>query len=187
MRDGDDRKRVGRLVYLSDRFIYPYWFDSIEDGERVIGEMTALSTLYNEKNVTVAVTSDGTIAGALVSCYAPVEEKEEHIREAFDRAGVKCDARTHEIFEAYYAKMSDDKTGYYLANLAVDPAYRGKGVASALMAKAVEGKDLCRLECVKENAGARRVYERLGFGIAGEYTGVFGVPCYTMIRKTCKK
>ena len=187
MRDGDDRKRVGRLVYLSDRFIYPYWFDSIEDGERVIGEMTALSTLYNEKNVTVAVTSDGTIAGALVSCYAPVEEKEEHIREAFDRAGVKCDARTHEIFEAYYAKMSDDKTGYYLANLAVDPAYRGKGVASALMAKAVEGKDLCRLECVKENAGARRIYERLGFGIAGEYPGVFGVPCYTMIRKTCKK
>ena len=133
------------------------------------------------------MTSDGTIAGALVSCYAPVEEREEHIREAFDRAGVKCDARTHEIFEAYYAKMSDDKTGYYLANLAVDPAYRGKGVASALMAKAVEGKDLCRLECVKENAGARRIYERLGFGIAGESPGVFGVPCYIMIRKACKK
>ena len=183
MHDGDDRRRVGRLIYLSDRFIYPYWFDSVEDGERVIGEMTALPTLYNEKNVTVAVTSDGIIAGAMVSCYAPVEEKEEHIREAFDRAGVKCDKRTHEIFEAYYAKMSDDKTGYYLANLAVDPEYRGKGIASALMVKAIEGKDLCRLECVKENTGAWRVYERLGFEITGEYPGVFGVPCYTMVKR----
>ncbi len=183
MQDCDDKTQVAKLIYLSDRYIYPYWFDSIEDGEKVIAKMTSLPTLYNQKNVTVAVTKDGFVAGAMVSKRTPVVENEEEIRKAFEEAGVKCDERTHKIFCDYYAKMFDEKDYYYVANVAVDPLFRGKGIASKLITQTVSDKGECHLECVIANPGAWKLYQRLGFEIVEEYPGVFDVPCYAMVKK----
>lgn len=180
--DCDDRMQVAKLIYLSDAFIYPSWFDSMEDGQRVITAMMSLPTLYNEKNITVAVTKDGFVAGAVVSCDCPVDMKEEYLYEAFDRAGVKYDGRTHQMFLDYYAKM-DETYGHYFANVATDPKYRGRGIASLMMREILNDKKYSFLECVKENIGAWRVYQRLGFTIEKEYPGVFNVPCYKMIRE----
>ncbi len=183
MQDCDDKMQVAKLIYLSDRYIYPYWFDSIEDGEKVIAQMTSLPTLYNQKNITVAVTKDGFVVGAMVSKRAPVVENEEDIRKAFEQAGVKCDERTHKIYCDYYAKMFDDKDYYYVANVTVDPMFRGKGIASKLITQTVSDKGECHLECVIANPGAWKLYQRLGFEIVEEYPGVFDVPCYAMVKK----
>ncbi|MGN0765759.1 MAG: GNAT family N-acetyltransferase [Christensenellales bacterium] len=183
MQDGDDYFQVARLIYLSDRYIYPNWFDSIEDGKKVIAAMIKLPTLYNQKNITVAVAQDGYIIGAMVSRESPVVEDEDIVREAFRRAKVVCDARTHDIFLDYYDKMKEDTQGYYIANITVDPQYRRQGVAASLMSHVIKGRPLCHLECVKANEGAWKIYQRLGFEIVGEYPGVFGVPCYKMIRR----
>ena len=182
MQDTDDKAQIAKLIYLSDKYIYPNWFDSLEDAQKVISQMMELPTLYNKKNITVAVTENGFIAGAIVSCDCPVQEEEKHLYEAFALAGVPCDERTHNIYLAYYAKM-DDPEGHYLANITVDPDYRGKGIAATLISQVLEGKKLSLLECVKENIGAWRLYQRLGFTIVTEYLGVFDVPCYRMIKK----
>ena len=182
MQDTDDKAQIAKLIYLSDKYIYPSWFDSLEDGQKVLSEMMELPTLYNKNNITVAVTADGFIAGTVVSKACPVNEEESHLYEAFARAGVPCDERTHNIFLDYYAKM-DDTQGYYLANIAVDPACRGKGIAATLISQVIEGKPFCLLECVKANIGAWRLYQRLGFTIEFEYPGVFDVPCYRMTKK----
>ena len=144
--------------------------------------MMDMPTIYNKKNIMVAVMENGFIAGALVSCDCPIQEEETHLYEAFARAGVPCDARTHKIYLDYYAKM-DDPEGHYFANIAVAPDYRGKGIAATLIYQVLEGKKLSLLECVKENVGAWRLYQRLGFTITKEYVGVFDVPCYKMIKK----
>ena len=154
MQDCDDRMQVANLIYMTDKYIYPYWFDSAEDGAKVIAKMTSLPTLYNQKNITVAVAKDGRIAGVLVSCYSPVIENEEHIRKAFEEANVPCDERTHRIFSDYYAKMAEDKDGFYVANIAVDPQFRNKGVASKLITQTIKDKGTCHLECVIANQGA---------------------------------
>ena len=182
MQDCDDRMKVANLIYMTDKYIYPYWFDSAEDGAKVIAKMTSLPTLYNQKNITVAVAKDGRIAGVLVSCYSPVIENEEHIRKAFEEANVPCDERTHRIFSDYYAKMAEDKDGFYVANIAVDPQFRNKGVASKLITQTIKDKGTCHLECVIANQGAWKLYQKLGFRITGEYPGVFDVPCYTMVK-----
>ncbi len=179
MTESDDKKRVAEFIYESDNYIYPYWFDSKDDAVKVISEMIDGKTLYNYKNVTVAE-HDGKIIGALVSLYSPIIEKEENILKAFRLAGVKADERTHKIFNDYYALMAEHKDGYYLANVTVDKRYRSSGVASKLITEVLKGKGFSRLECVKENVGAWRLYERLGFKIINEYPGVFGVPCYYM-------
>lgn len=182
MTEADDSLKVARLIYLSDIYIYPYWFDSIDDGEKVIEKMIELPTIYNRNNILLAIAKNGDIASALVGCNCPFEEEKENILKAFESAGVTSDKRTDYIFENYYAKMSEDPKGYYVSNITVDPDYRHRGIGTTLLQEAVKDKPLSHLECVKENIGAWRVYQRLGFAITEEYPGVFDVPCYKMIR-----
>lgn len=60
----------------------------------------------------------------------------------------------------------------HINNLAVAPAWRRRGVASALLAfvlrdAAAEGAIRATLEVRRSNEPARRLYERFGFGYAG--------------------
>ena len=183
MLDVDDKMQIAKLIYFSDRYIYPYWFDSIEDGQKVIAQMMSLPTLYNQQNITVAVTNDGFIAGAMVSKRTPIIENEKDIEKAFVQAGIKSDERTHKIFCDYYAKMFDERDYYYVANVAVDPLFRGRGIASKLITQTISDKGESHLECVIANSGAWKLYERLGFEIIEEYPGVCDVPCYAMVKK----
>lgn len=182
MNGNDDKMQVAKLIYLSDAYIYPNWFESMEIGQRVIAEMMSLPTIYNMDNITVAVTSDGFIAGATVSCDSPIKMEEKYLYEAFSLAGIPSNERTHQIYLDYYAKM-DDPEGHYLANIAVDPSCRKRGIAATMISRVIQEKPYCYLECVKDNIGAWRVYQRLGFTILNEYPGVFNVPCYKMIRR----
>ena len=61
--------------------------------------------------------------------------------------------------------------GYFIGNIAIDPAWQGRGVGAAIIrdiqgAAAREG-GLVRLRVLKVNP-ARRLYERLGFVVVGE-------------------
>lgn len=179
--EGDDLDQIAKLIYLTDPYIYPNWFDSLKDGQKVLREMINLPTLYNKENITIAQASDGVIAGIVVSKQAPFVENIEDIYLAFERAGIKADKRTQEVFDAYYAKMGTSEDGYYLANIAVDEKYRNRGIACALTEYVMKDKDYCTLECVVANIGAWRIYQRLGFEIAYEYPGVHDIPCYKMI------
>lgn len=183
MQDGDDLTQVAKLIYETDPYVYPNWFDCIEDGIKVLREMIELPTVYSKKYITVAQASDGTIAGIVVARQTPFVEEEENLHLAFQRAGVPCDHRTAEVFAAYYAKMGSEEDGYYIANVAVDPAYRNRGIACAMLKQVMQNHAHCALECVIANPGAWRTYQRLGFNILCEYPGVHDIPCYKMERR----
>jgi len=183
LRADDDLTQVAKLIYLTDPYIYPNWFDDMESGIKVIREMILLPTLYNKDNITVAVQNDGFIAGMLVSKQAPFVEEPEYVRKAFELAGVPVDERTAEVFDAYYAKMGQADDGYYIANIAVDEKCRKRGIAAALIEHVLADHDYCSLECVVANTGSLRLYQRIGFRIAYEYPGVHDVPCYKMFYK----
>ena len=176
----DNLDEVAELIYLTDPYIYPYWFDTLGDGIAVIKEMISLDTLYNAKNITVAV-ADGKVVGLVVSRQCPFAEDEREIELAFTRAGVPLDERTHRIFTDYYAKMGDPADGYYIANVATHPDYRRRGIAASLLGYVLDGVEYSSLESVKANIGSWRLYQRFGFEIKCEYPGVFDVPCYKMV------
>lgn len=178
--EGDDLHQIAKLIYLTDPYVYPNWFDSIDDGIKVIREMINLPTLYNRANITVAAMPDGFIAGIIVSKQSPFTEDIEYIKKAFELSGVKMDERTDFVFDAYYSKMGNSEDGYYIANVAVDDNYRRRGIAAAMLNYVMAGKTYCTLECVIANAGSWRLYQRLGYKIAYEYPGVHGIPCYKM-------
>lgn len=179
----DDLSQIAKLIYLTDEYVYPNWFDNIEDGVKVISKMVDLPTLYNRENITVAATPTGIISGLVVSKQTPFVEERKYISQAFELANVKEDKRTQEVFEAYYLKMGDVDDGYYIANVGVDPLYRNRGIATALLSEVLRNKEYCSLECVVANSVACRLYQRLGFEIAFEYPGVHAVPCYKMYYK----
>ena len=66
--------------------------------------------------------------------------------------------------------------GFVIDSLAVDPASRGMGIGTAMMLKAEEkaglmGKRTMALGVIGENAGAIRLYERLGYRATRAWRG----------------
>lgn len=181
--EGDDLNQIAKLIYLTDPYVYPNWFDSMDDGVKVIRRMIDLPTLYNKENITVAVTPEGFVAGMIVSKQAPFHEDVQYLKKAFELSGIKADERTDFVYDAYYAKMGTSEDGYYIANVAVDNDYRKRGIAAAMMNHVMNGKKYCTLECVIANAPSWRLYQRLGYKIAFEYPGVHAIPCYKMYYK----
>lgn len=181
MNDGDDIAQIAKLIYLTDPYVYPTWFDNFEQGVNVISKMINLPTLYNKSNITVAVDNQDRIAGIIVSRQTPFVESISSIQEAFALAGEQFDERSQYIFTEYYQKMGSKSDGYYLANVSVDPNFRRQGVAAALLSHILKGREFCTLECIVANYATVRLYQRMGFKIAYEYPGVCSIPCYKMI------
>jgi len=64
-----------------------------------------------------------------------------------------------------------------ILNLAVSPAYRGKGYAQALLEALfarTAGLEALFLEVAESNLTAQRVYERNGFSVVGRRNGFYG-------------
>lgn len=184
---GDDVDQVARLIYLTDPYIFPGWFDSMEEGVRVIRQMIDLPTLYHRENITVAATPEGLVAGILVSRQAPFAEDIRPIQTAFHLAGIKYDQRSEHVFQAYYAGMGRAEDGCYIANVSVDQAFRKRGIAVAMMNHVLSEQEHCTLDCVAADIGTQRLYQRLGFQILSEYPGVYDVPRYKMCYHKAKK
>jgi len=69
----------------------------------------------------------------------------------------------------------------HINNVAIRPAYRGLGMGTALLRHVLaEGRRLgarrATLEVRESNAGARRLYERLGFYVAGTRRNYYTSP-----------
>lgn len=79
---------------------------------------------------------------------------------------LRLSARALSIAEGVETRRDE----YYLANLAVFPAFQGRGVGSSLLAHAEHkargtGLKKCSLIVDTENPAARRLYERFGYRV----------------------
>ncbi len=84
----DDLTAVARLIFSSDDYIYPYLFDNdLPTAEKVLVNMILGDTLYNYKNIRVAVCSDQIIA-MMISKRVPIVLDHESILDCFVRASV---------------------------------------------------------------------------------------------------
>ena len=82
--------------------------------------------------------------------------------------------------EPDYAQVGWDieEPAIVVHRLAVDPAFRGAGVAASLMQKAEEvaidrGIDVLRVDTNTQNAATQRLFPKLGYQLAGEISLAF--------------
>ncbi len=91
----------------------------------------------------------------------------------------------------FVAAIGDDIAGYigahnilgevYITNVAVNSAYRRKGVGKALVQylcsySEAENGDFITLEVRKSNEAAKKLYENQGFGVVGERKSFYENP-----------
>lgn len=55
-RDGDDLERIAELIYKTDAYIYPYWFENVENCKNILPNFIKQDGfIFNLKNIDVAV------------------------------------------------------------------------------------------------------------------------------------
>ena len=106
---------------------------------------------------------------------------ESMIREELDNPSAIYFVAERDGIPAGYAGMTCVCGEGYIANVAVHPGCRRRGVASALLAKfdaiaRTEGLAFLTLEVRRSNAGAIRLYERAGFAAQGVRPGYYERP-----------
>ncbi len=179
----DDLKIVADLIYYSDNYIYPYLFgNDISVAEKVLSRMIMGDTIYNYKNIRIAVSSEQIIA-MVVTKEVPIKVNYEGMLNSFVEAAVPVGAAFAKVFNEYFKLLEDEPRDIYIANIAVDKMFRGMGVGKVLLQSIFDGKSTYHLEVVQANKAAIALYKKLGFTIDYGYAGFTGVPCYRMSKK----
>lgn len=170
-----DAAEIARLVVMAwpvDAFLAHGEGKTVDDLVSLVEEMAAREdTLYSYRNTLVAELAqdgdcaDGKVVGIMVG---------------YD--GALLHSLRRPVEEAFAARFGasdmkwDDETGegeFYYDSVAVDPAYRGYGIGSALFdamdrRAAQLGHDVVGLLVDLDNPSAEKLYERLGFRTVGE-------------------
>lgn len=151
----EDCAAIAKLYSISSDGVADYiWTQLAEPGEDIfeVGRKRyeREGTAFSFENCTV-VESEGEVIGMLVAFPIFVDPDDEE---------------TDPVL-APYSQLEEDNS-YYICGVAFFPEYRGMGLGSQLMAlaeKQAREKGFNKLSLIvfEENAGAKRLYERIGY------------------------
>jgi len=178
----DDRKKVARLIYDTDPYIFPYMFNrDISEAENVLSLMVGKDTIYNQKNIHIALLGDE-IAGIIVSQKTPIHINYKAMLDSYVEAGAIVDERFSKVYNEYFKPLEKEPKGIYIANVCVDKFHRGLGVGKQMLSAFLKEDKIYYLESVIANKAAYALYTDMGFKVEYEYAGFTDVPCYRMKR-----
>ncbi|MCH5158465.1 MAG: GNAT family N-acetyltransferase [Clostridiales bacterium] len=182
----DDLSRVALLVYKTDEFIFPYMFNGdIAVAQTIISNMITRDTIYNAKNILVAALDDK-VVGIVVAQKTPIKTNRKALVDSYTAAGIKPDERFETVYAEYYTPLGEEPEGVYIANVCVDENYRRQGIARKMLESMLSPEETYYLESVKDNLGAVKLYQSLGFAIEKEIPG-FMTTCYSMKKSARRK
>ena len=151
-----DCRIIASLYSISSDGVADYiWTKLAQPGEDILDvgqrRYERENSLFSYQNCLLATLED-TIVGMLVAFPLTVEEDTE--------------PETDPVL-APYSKLEEDNS-YYICGIALFPDYRDRGIGTQLMQLAEERaaeKGLTKLSLIvfEQNAGARRLYDRLGY------------------------
>lgn len=139
---------------------------SLDDFRRMMTRLAERDdSQYSYRNTLIAIDDEGNITGAIVAYDGARLHK---LREAFVSSAKECFGRD-------FSQMDDEtqEGEIYIDSLAVFPAYRGRGIATALLRALIskageEGHHAVGLLVDKGNPSAERLYRSVGFRYAGD-------------------
>lgn len=176
----DNLEEIAKLIYITDPYIYPDWFSSLDEAIEILPYIMKRKTLYSYKNMIVALFNHQ-IAGFI--CYMDEYPKDNYneMLKAYKDAKKEPNAGFYRVNEGYFKEMDFAFNGRYILCCAVFETYRRQHIASKLL-QFFDGMTL-QLAVVKANEAAKRAYEKQGFTSLYEYLGYLQVPCIEMIKE----
>ncbi|MBQ3297645.1 MAG: N-acetyltransferase [Bacilli bacterium] len=170
----DDLEKIAELLYNTDPYIYPYWFETLDKCKK------ELTPLLLEKNFFFALdhlyitidSNNNDIIGVICILdknddlsydYSELKKKNERYKFTIENY---IEGLIEEVDNADFA---------YISNVCVDANYRGKHIGKTMLNYVIDIYkkklyDYIVLDVLAENPGAIKLYQNLGFE---QFTEVF--------------
>lgn len=164
-----DLNEVSGLIYETDTEMYNFFFNRKENAVKIIKKLLKEGNNSLGHEHTYIITEDNRVLGLLVYSIGNETSRKEDYR-AFFKVLNPWDALKFTIFDILDGLILSDlrENDYYLACVAVNENFRGRGIGTFILEKAKElaSEEGCArivLDVDLENEGALRLYEKSGF------------------------
>ena len=184
----DNKKEIAELIYDTDKYIYPYWFKSVENSIKTLSEMIDGETIYSYDKCLVAI-KDNKIIGLLVFAT------KENIKNNDYRKWINQSFESSHVIKNYIISTEKEIKDNMACAICVcvNKAYRRQGIGSELFrafAKMFKSYTL-QLDVLQINTPALGLYKSMGLKVEKEYYGYNGYRmrkplCYSMIKSPKK-
>ena len=170
---------IARLIYQTDPYIYPYWFDNNEDeAVRVLVPLIQEpGFIFYYENFYVAYDRELEKILGIVSAIDPTTDLN------YDYTKLEKVNHNYEFTINNYLKELikevTEKKYMYLVNVAVDVEFRSRRIGSRLLKYFIEqmhevGFEEIGFDCLMHNLRAKNLYHSLGFKEVAEGIGFDG-------------
>ncbi len=168
----DELSEAGRILYLTDPYIYPAAFGSAENAAEAFVRLADVRDGMFAREHLLAAVEDGVVAGVLAAYERSVWQRGT-LAALFAEMGKPLPPHAQEAEDGYFLPAAAGERGcLYILCVSVAPAFRGRGVASALLRAALARSSReAVLECLADNPGALHLYEKFGFRPVARYDG----------------
>lgn len=163
----DNLEKISELLYKTDPYIYPYWFETLDNCLRQLTPLLLEDKFFfNINNLYVALNVDtNEIVGVIC-----ITDKSVNLDYDYSKLKIVNDRYrfTVENYIEVLVKEVKESSFAYISNVCVDEKYRGRHIGNFMISKIIDiYKDkLFReivLDVLEDNPGAIGLYEKLGF------------------------
>ncbi len=165
-------EEVARLIYQTDRYIYPFWRTKIDDFvELVAPHMDEKGFIFNRRNIYVArETSSNQPLGILVALDS--ETNLDFNYAVFDDESSKFVINNY-LHEVIKTRQTIPKSSILITNFCVAPNMRGYGIGSNLFYEYIwrmraRGINAFQLDCLQDDELTVQMYKKMGFVITDD-------------------
>ena len=181
----DNMEDIAKLIYQTDPYIYPYWFnDNLDEAIKVlVPEIKTPGFIYNYENCYVAYDLEAKKIVGLVCAIDPTTDLNydySRLRSVNDKYKFTIDNYVKAIVDEVI-----EKKYMYLVNVSVDVEYRSHRIGSRMLEYFIEqmhaaGFDEIGFDCLMHNLRAKNLYHSLGFKEVSEGFGFDGTDYSTV-------
>jgi len=171
----DDFKEIVKLIYQTDPYIYPFWFNNdIEKAQEILPKYIGQpGFIYNYENMYIA--HDKT-KGQIVGLVCAIDHT---INLDFDYTELEnISPESAFVVKKYIKELIDEvqkNKCMYVVNCCVDKEFRSKRIGTVMLGNFIKlmeqaGYDTIEFDCLLHNVRAKNLYHSLGF--KEMYTGI---------------
>ena len=163
----DNAEEIAELLYRTDSYIYPYWFESLENCKSELSELIKEDKFFF--NINNLYIMKDTVNNKIIGVICVVDK---HVDLSYDYSKLESVNERYNYTIKNYVKglidevMSSDFV--YISNVCVHPDYRGMHIGSIMMKKIIEIYkkkffDEIVLDVLADNPAAINLYQKMGF------------------------